>query len=219
MEGMNKDGEKTVPLAVVKRLPRYYRYLSELLAHNITKISSAELSERMGITASQLRQDLNNFGGFGQQGYGYHVEHLYHEIGKILGATEGFTFIILGAGNLGSAIANYQNLKKRGFTFAGIFDSDPNKIGKMVAGKEVLSIEKLEEFVKAHKPEIAVLTLPKSEVHQTVETLEKIGIKGIWNFSYSDLNLSSDLAIENVHLSDSLMTLSYKINQNRGDQN
>lgn len=207
-----------VPQTVVKRLPRYYRYLGELLERGTHRISSGELSKKMGVTASQIRQDLNNFGGFGQQGYGYNVEFLYQEIGKILGIDKGFSIIIIGAGNLGRAIANYANLKKRGFTLIGIFDSDPAKEGSEINGLKVLPISELEAFSKKNHPDIAVLTLPKKEVTAMVERLEKANLKGIWNFSYSDLNVPCKIPIENVHLSDSLMTLSYKITENEMKQ-
>lgn len=208
------QNEKQVPIAVVKRLPRYFRYLGEMLRNNVERISSSDLSEKMNVTASQIRQDLNNFGGFGQQGYGYNVEHLYNEIGKILGVDKGFKTIIIGAGNLGHAIANYSNLQKRGFTLIGIFDVDKSKTGQKINDISVFHMSELEQFMNNEKPDIAILTLPKDEVTEVAETLGRLGIKGIWNFSYSDLKISYDIPIENVHLSDSLMTLSYRININ-----
>jgi len=202
---------KKVSIAVVRRLPRYYRYLGELLKNDITRISSKELSERMGVTASQIRQDLNCFGGFGQQGYGYNVEILYKEIGNILGLYKGYKTIIIGAGHLGHALANHSSFEKRGFRFIGMFDIDKNKVGKKVRDITIMDMEELDDFVKKNKPDIAILAIPKESVQQVAQKLVDLGIKGLWNFSYTDLKLSEDVAIENVHLSDSLMTLSYKI--------
>ncbi|MCG8499216.1 MAG: redox-sensing transcriptional repressor Rex [Firmicutes bacterium] len=207
----NRD--KKVSMAVVRRLPRYYRYLGELLKHDITRISSKELSQRMGVTASQIRQDLNCFGGFGQQGYGYSVEYLYKEIGNILGLYNGYTTIIIGAGNLGRALANHSNFEKRGFKLAGIFDISDDLIGEEVRNIEIMHMDKLDEFVKLHRVDIAVLAIPKQGVSEVAQRLANLGVKGLWNFSYTDLNIESDVNIENVHLSDSLMTLSYQITQ------
>lgn len=206
--------EKMVSPAVIKRLPRYYRYLDELLTKDVARISSKDLSTLMGVTASQIRQDLNCFGGFGQQGYGYNVRSLHSQIAGILGLDKGYKTIILGAGNLGKALAKHSNFKKRGFTLIGIFDSDPALAGKEISGIEVKSSDELEEFVKENSPDIAILALPKSVVEHEANRLVSLGIKGIWNFSYGELHLPSDVAVENVHLSDSLMTLSYKLSQN-----
>ena len=204
---------KNISVAVIKRLPRYYRYLGELLAHDVVRISSKELSERMGVTASQIRQDLNNFGGFGQQGYGYNVEYLYQEIGKILGLNQRHNLIIIGAGNLGQALANYVNFERRGFVFRGLFDNNPALYGKLIRGIEVQPMEKMEEFVKENNIDIAVLTIPKTEAVRVAEQLVTYGIKGIWNFAHVDLNVPEEIQVENVHLSDSLMKLSYNINR------
>ncbi len=202
---------KKVSLVVVKRLPRYYRYLGELLAKQVYRVSSRELSIKMGVTASQIRQDLNCFGGFGQQGYGYNVEMLYHEIAAILGLDRGYKTIIIGAGNLGHALANHTNFEKRGFRLVGIFDSDPAITGRVIHGIAVRHSDELPDFVKAEKPDIAILTVPKTAVNQVANDLVALGIKGLWNFSYAELQLPEGVAVENVHLSDSLMTLSYKI--------
>jgi len=201
---------KSISIAVIKRLPRYYRYLGELLAHDVVRISSKELSERMGVTASQIRQDLNNFGGFGQQGYGYQVEYLYTEIGKILGLDQKNTLIILGAGNLGMALVNSTGLQKRGFEVIGIFDNNPNVVGTDVKGMKIAHIDTLEQFIKENKVDIAVLTVPRAVAPTLANKVVSCGVKAIWNFAPTDLQLPSDVVQENVHLTESLMRLSYK---------
>ncbi len=203
--------ERQVPLVVIKRLPRYHRYLGELLKNKVTRISSTELSEKMGVTASQIRQDLNFFGGFGQQGYGYNVELLYERITSILGLDMGYKTIIIGAGNLGRALANYGGFVTRGFSLGAIFDTDSAKIGEKIAELYVKPYSELGNFIKEEKPDIAILAVPKAVVAGVAEDLVKFGIKAMWNFANVDLNLPSDVIVENVHLSESLMTLSYKI--------
>ena len=203
--------EKQVPLVVVKRLPRYHRYLGELLKNNISRVSSTKLSKKMGVTATQIRQDLNFFGGFGQQGYGYNVEMLYDRISSLLGLDKGYKTVIIGAGNLGRALANYGGFKKRGFSLCGIFDTDPNVIGSDVAGLKVMPYGDIEKFAEKEHPDIAILTLPKDAVKSVAEQLVSYGIKSFLNFVYVDLQLPDDVIIENVHLSDSIMTLSYKM--------
>lgn len=205
--------EKKVPEVVIKRLPRYYRYLSDLLAQDITRISSNALSDKMNVTASQIRQDFNYFGGFGQQGYGYNVNMLYHEIGEILGLHDKDTMIIIGAGNLGRALANHTSFEKRGFKLTGIFDVDNRIVGSHINNIEIQHIDSLEGFLANNRVDIAILTIPKSAVSEVAQRLEDGGVKGILNFSYMELKLSRDIAVENVHLSDSLMLLSYKIKQ------
>jgi redox-sensing transcriptional repressor len=205
--------DKKISAAVIKRLPRYYRYLSDLLKVNIKRISSRELSERMGITASQIRQDLNCFGGFGQQGYGYNVESLYGEIGKILGMDRRFKAVIIGAGNMGNALANYGNFEKRGFDIIGIFDIAPERIGKIINGIPIMSMDKLGDFIKENQVDIAILTIPSKGVSEVAEKVAEYGVKGIWNFSPQDLHLSVDVIVENVHLSDGLMVLGYRIKE------
>ncbi len=202
---------KEVPSVVIRRLPRYYRYLGDLLNADIKRISSGALSKKMNVTASQIRQDFNYFGGFGQQGYGYNVEYLYKEIGEILGIYEGHTTIIIGAGNLGKALANYGGFEKRGFKLIGIFDNSPEKIGKNVNNIEVMSIDDLEEFLDNNKVDIAILTVPKLEAENIASRLSVKGVKGLLNFCYTDIKTENNIAIENVHLSDHLMTLSYNI--------
>lgn len=201
---------KSISIAVIKRLPRYYRYLGELLAHDVVRISSKELSEKMGVTASQIRQDLNNFGGFGQQGYGYQVEYLYTEIGKILGLDQKNNLIILGAGNLGMALTNSTGLQRRGFEVIGIFDIDPEIVGTTVAGVKVSHTDSLEQFIKENQVDIAVLTVPKAVASTLAANVVQWGVKAIWNFAPTDLQLPADVVQENVHLTESLMRLSYK---------
>ena len=204
---------KEISQAVIGRLPRYFRYLGELKDDGIERISSQELSAIMKVTASQIRQDFNNFGGFGQQGYGYKVEYLYEEIGKILGLHKIHNLIIIGAGNLGQALANYMNFERRGFLFRGIFDNNPALFGKKIRDLEVRPMEELETFVKENEIDIAVLTIPKTSALEVAERLARQDIKGIWNFAHIDLNLPKEIQVENVHLSDSLMKLTYNINR------
>ncbi len=203
--------EQHISGAIIKRLPRYYRYLEELLTEGVERISSQELSERMGVTASQIRQDLNHFGGFGQQGYGYKVLYLYEEIGKIMGMDRIKRIIMIGAGNLGQAIANYANYRKRGFFIEAIFDKDPDKIGTEVQGIIVRDIETLEEYIKLNPVDIATITIPKEQAVPVADRLVKAGVKGIWNYAHVDLDVPADVCVENVHLSESLMSLSYRI--------
>ena len=198
---------------VVKRLPRYYRYLGELLKQNITRISSKALAEKMGVTASQIRQDLNCFGGFGQQGYGYNVEILYNEIGEILGLSKGYKAIIVGAGHLGHALASHPGFAKRGFSTIGIFDVDKKVIGTSVSGLVVRDYADISSFIEKNKPDIAILAVPKAVVAEVAHYLAEEGIKALWNFAYTDLTLPDGVVVENVHLSDSLMTLSYRLTQ------
>ncbi len=202
---------KKISKAVILRLPRYYRYLGELQEEGCERISSRELSQRMKVTASQIRQDLNNFGGFGQQGYGYNVRYLYDEIGKILGIDKKNNAVIIGAGNLGQAIANYSAFERRGFVFKAMFDVNPLLIGKKIRNVPVHSLSYLEAFIRENDIKIAVLTLPKTSAPDIADKLVKFGIKAIWNFAHLDLKVPSDIVVENVHLSESLMRLSYKL--------
>ena len=197
-------------MSVIRRLPRYYRFLGELSKSGIAKISSRELSQRMGLTASQIRQDLNCFGGFGQQGYGYNIDQLHAEIGSILGIGSGRPAIIVGAGNIGRAMAMNIDFDGMGFHLAGIFDKDPRLIGTIIQNITVQDSANLEAFCTQHKPSIAVLTVPRSAAAETAERLIRIGVTGFWNFSHYDLAIRyPDVVVENVHLGDSLMTLSY----------
>ena len=202
--------EKEISQAVIGRLPRYFRYLGELKDEGVERISSQDLSELMKVTASQIRQDFNNFG---QQGYGYNVEYLYNEIGKILGLDKQHNFIIIGAGNLGRALGNYMNFERRGFIFKGMFDQNPELVGRDVRGVKVMAMDKLNEFVRDNEIDIAVLTIPKTSAVGVAEQLVQNGIKAIWNFAHVDLNVPDGIQVENVHLSDSLMKLSYNINR------
>ncbi|NLP13332.1 MAG: redox-sensing transcriptional repressor Rex [Clostridium sp.] len=207
------SSDKKISIAVIKRLPRYYRYLSDLLKLGITRISSRELSSRMGITASQIRQDLNCFGGFGQQGYGYNVEYLYQEIGKILGVDEMFNVIIIGAGNMGQALANYSNFEKRGFKLIGIFDVSTDLIGKKIRNIEIMSMDDIEGFIGDNEVDIAMLCVPYEYTPTVADKIARLGVKGLWNFSPMDLRIPYDVIVENVHLSDSLMVLGYKLTE------
>ncbi len=210
-----KENSKKVPAVVIRRLPRYYRYLGELMKQGITRISSGALSQKMNVTASQIRQDFNYFGGFGQQGYGYNVELLHKEIGDILGLNDGDTLIIVGAGNLGRALANHSTFEKRGFKLVGIFDNDRRIVGSVINGIKVTSTDDLESFIDKNRVDIAILSLPKAAVHEVAERLAAAGVKGLLNFSYTELNLPDDIAVSNVHLSDPLMFLSYEIKKDK----
>ena len=208
----------SVSIPVVRRLPRYYRFLKLLKSNGIVRISSKKLAEMMELGASQIRQDLNCFGGFGQQGYGYNVEALLSEIEEILGLDKSLKTVLIGAGNLGKVLTLHMNFMQSGFDLIGIFDSKKKTIGKAINGKEVLSVDKLEAFCKKHKPEAAILTLPKEAAQGVADKLISLGIKGFWNFSHYDLSSPyPDIAVENVHLGDSLMTLSYRI-KNLGEK-
>ena len=206
---------KEISKAVIKRLPRYYRYLGELMEENVERISSNDLSKKMHVTASQIRQDLNIFGGFGQQCYGYNVRYLYTEIGKILGLDTVHPMIILGAGNLGQALANYVDFEKRGFKLVGIFDVIPVLEGIAGRGIEFQMLSDLPLFLKENEVEIAILTLPKNKAKEMAKILIDNGIKAIWNFAHIDLDAPEDVMVENVHLSESLMTLSYNLSEYR----
>ena len=204
---------KEISRAVVKRLPRYYRYLGDLLERGVERISSNDLSEKMRVTASQIRQDLNNFGGFGQQGYGYNVEFLYNEIGRILGLDKTYHMIIVGGGNLGQALTNYVKFEKRGFKIIGIFDVNPELVGKNVRGIEIRVADEIPRFLRENDIQIAAPTLPKSQAEEMAALLVENGVKAIWNFAHLDLRLPEDVIVENVHLSESLMQLSYNISR------
>ena len=201
---------------VIKRLPRYYRFLGELENQGFTRISSRELSEKMGLTASQIRQDLNCFGGFGQQGYGYNVKELHKAIGEILGINAGNRTIPIGAGNLGRAIASHIDFTKRGFRLIGIFDSNPEKTGQIISGIKVSHTDVIEKFCKDNNPVCAVLCIPKSSAQEIANRLVTLGIKGFWNFSHYDLKMdhNDSIIVENVRLADSLMTLAYGLHSN-----
>ncbi len=207
---------KVISRAVVERLPRYYRYLGELMENKAERVSSGELSEMMHITASQIRQDLNHFGGFGQQGYGYNVEYLYNEIGKILGLNQVHRMIIIGAGHLGQAIANYGNFERRGFRVVGMFDQREELAGTLSpTGVPIYHMDTLEDFVAGHPVSIAVLAIPKAAAVEVARKLVACGVRAFWNFAHTDLDVPPDVVVENVHLSESLMRLSYNMNMNK----
>ena len=202
--------KNSISNSVIRRLPRYHRFLGDLEANGYVRISSRELAEKMGLTASQIRQDFNCFGEFGQQGYGYNVKELRREIGRILGLDVCTPMILLGAGNLGRAIAAHIDFRNRGFDLIGIFDSNPDIAGEKIGELVVQPAEKLEQFCKDHKPEAAVLCIPRSQAEKEADRLISYGIKAFWNFTHYDLRIShKDVAVENVHLGDSLTTLSY----------
>lgn len=206
---------KEISPAVIARLPRYLRYLGELKDEGIERVSSQELSALMHVTASQIRQDFNNFGGFGQQGYGYKVAYLYDEIGAILGLNQTHRMILIGAGNLGQALVNYMNFERRGFFFKGIFDVKEGLFGTQIRGIPVSSMKEMPDFVRKNGIDIAVLTVPKMEAPALATQLVDCGIRGIWNFAHVDLSVPAGVQVENVHLSDSLMRLSYRINEGK----
>ena len=201
-----------VSISVIKRLPRYYRFLGELKENGVVRISSKDLSEKMGFTASQIRQDLNCFGGFGQQGYGYNIESLYEEIGKILGVNKKHKAILIGAGNLGKAVAMHMSFESRGFVLTGVFDKNEALAGQMLRGIPIRHIDGLFNFCRDYNPTVAVLCIPSVAAEKLAPQLVELGIKGFWNFSHYDISADfPNVAVENVHLSDSLMTLSYHV--------
>jgi len=206
------NSRKEVSEAVIRRLPKYLRCLGELKSKKVLRISSKELSERMSLTASQIRQDLSCFGEFGQQGYGYNIEYLNESISKILGTYNGFKVIVIGAGNMGTAITKSDRIKNRGFNVVGIFDNNKDLIGTTIGNIKIQHIDKVKEFIKSNKIDIAALTIPKEQTEKIAEKMVTYGIKGLWNFSAIELKLPEHIAIENVHLSDSIMVLGYKIN-------
>ena len=207
--------DKNISLAVIKRLPRYYRYLGDILDDGITRISSKEISYRMDVTASQIRQDLNNFGCFGQQGYGYNTELLYSEIKKILGLERQYSMILIGCGNIGQALVKYASFQKRGFNFTAVFDVDPRLIGLSIGGIEIQDTSRLADYLLKNHVDIAVLAVPRESAFSVAKIVVNGGVKGIWNFSNIDIKTPDDVIVENVHLTDSLMTLSYKLNEQK----
>ena len=203
---------KPVSISVIRRLPRYYRFLGELLKNDVRRISSRELSLRMGLTASQIRQDLNCFGGFGQQGYGYNVEALYNEIGHILGLDRSYKTILIGVGNLGRAVANHMQFSNNGYSLVGLFDSNEAIVGETVRDVTIMNMNNLEAFCNANKPDVAILCTPRSATQHIADKLVELGIRGFWNYSHYDIAMHHpQVAVEAVHLSDSLLTLCYKM--------
>ncbi|MGI6605148.1 MAG: redox-sensing transcriptional repressor Rex [bacterium] len=209
-----KEGKyEHVPMVVIRRLPRYYRYLGELVEHKVERISSQSLADMMGISASQLRQDLNHFGEFGQQGYGYRVEDLYQEIGRIIGLEREYNMVIVGAGNLGQALANYPNFSKRGFTLKGVFDINPKLIGLRLRDNEIMDIDKLEEFIRTNEVSIGIITVPKEAAQEVADRMVRAGIKAIWNFAPVDINVDPNVILVNEHLADRLMVISFRLQE------
>lgn len=209
---MSKDKSR-VPEPVARRLPRYYSFLTEMEKNGIKRISSNELSEAMGLTASQIRQDFNSFGGFGQQGYGYNVSDLRQEIKSILGLHRIYHMVVVGAGNLGRALTNYSGFEKEGFIVKALFDVDPQLVGTKINDIEILPWDSLEEFVKDNCIDIAVICTPKDKCKQVAASLISCGIRNIWNFSPVAINSLPGVMVENVNLNDSLFTLSFRINE------
>ncbi|ARC86584.1 oxidoreductase, NAD-binding Rossmann fold family protein [Clostridium argentinense CDC 2741] len=207
------ERKKNISMAVIKRMPKYYRYLKELANNDVDRISSKELSEKIGFTASQIRQDLNCFGDFGQQGYGYNVKELLSQIGLILGLDKQYNTIIVGAGNIGQAIANYTYFQKMSFDLKAIFDINPKLIGLKIRDVAIEDIDDLQNYIKEHEIDIAIICVPKDRAQGVCDIITTSGIKGIWNFAPIDLKVPDDVIVENVHLSESLMTLSYLLNE------
>ena len=212
--------KKGISVSVIKRLPRYYRFIGELVKQGTVRISSGELAEKMSLTASQIRQDLNCFGGFGQQGYGYNPVELQEEIGKILGVKQGYKTVLIGAGNLGRAIATHMDFTEYGCSLVGIFDADEKKSGSTVAGLTVTHVSEMESFFKKELPQIAILCIPKTAAQELADKLVSLGIKAFWNFSHYDIKIShKDVVVENVHLGDSIMMLSYALTNSESEEN
>ncbi len=206
--------KQNVSMSVIRRLPRYYRFLNELGKKGVTRVSSKELSEKRGFTASQIRQDFNCFGGFGQQGNGYNVSQLCGEIEKILGIQKRHPCILVGAGNLGKAIARHMPFEQLGFTLIGVFDTAPNVIGGKISGHEILDYAGIQAFYQENSPLMAILCIPQVYVEAVSDELYRLGIRSFWNFSHYDITMKHpDAIVENVHMNDSLMTLSYKLAQ------
>lgn len=203
------EKKKNISMAVIKRLPKYHRYLKELMKNDVDRISSKELGEKIGFTASQIRQDLNCFGDFGQQGYGYNVRELYNQIVSILGLDQNYKTIMVGAGNIGQAIANYATFERLGIELIAIFDVNPKIIGTKIREIEINAESDLKEYLKNNDIAIGIICVPKMNAQRVCDELVSGGIKGIWNFAPVDLIVPDDVKVENVHLSESLSTLIY----------
>ncbi|QSX08021.1 redox-sensing transcriptional repressor Rex [Alkalibacter rhizosphaerae] len=209
---MQKNSVK-VSMAVVRRLPKYYRYLGDLIQNGVMRISSKELGKLMGLTASQIRQDLNCFGGFGQQGYGYNVEELQKEIGRILGLNQTYNCVIVGAGNLGQAIANYEGFRREGFALSAMFDVNPRLIGNTIRDIKIYDIQDLGTYVLENDIQLGIICVPKEQSQGVADTMMENGIKAIWNFAPADVQVRDNVVIENVAISESLYTLTYLMNE------
>ncbi|CDI50631.1 redox-sensing transcriptional repressor Rex [Clostridium tetani 12124569] len=210
---MNYGQERNISMAVIKRLPKYHRYLEELLRNEVDRISSKELSKKIGFTASQIRQDFNCFGDFGQQGYGYNVKELHAQISNILGLTKEYKCIILGGGNIGQAIANYNKFEKLGFKLEVIFDINPKLVGLKIRDIEIKDIDTLEDYLKENNVDVGIICVPSRSAQKVCDILTRNNVKGIWNFAPVDLKVPEGVFTENVHLSENLLTLSYLMNE------
>lgn len=207
------EKKKNVSMAVIKRMPKYYRYLGELVKNDVDRISSKELGEKIGFTASQIRQDLNNFGDFGQQGYGYNVKELHNQIGTILGVGKEYNAVLIGAGNIGQAIANYSRFTDIGLGITAIFDANPKLVGMRIRDVEIKDIDELKEYLEENNIDMGILCVPRINAQKVCDVLVNGGVKGIWNFAPIDLNVPETVKVENVHLSESLLTLVYQMNK------
>ena len=207
------EKKKNVSMAVIKRMPKYYRYLGELVKNDVDRISSKELGEKIGFTASQIRQDLNNFGYFGQQGYGYNVKELHNQIGAILGVGKGYNAVLIGAGNIGQAIANYSRFTDIGLGITAIFDANPKLVGMRIRDVEIKDIDELKEYLDENHIDMGILCVPRINAQKVCDILVNGGVKGIWNFAPIDLHVPETVKVENVHLSESLLTLIYQMNK------
>ena len=207
------EKKKNVSMAVIKRMPKYYRYLGELVKNDVDRISSKELGEKIGFTASQIRQDLNNFGDFGQQGYGYNVKELHNQIGTILGIGKQYNAVLIGAGNIGQAIANYSRFSDIGLGITAIFDANPKLVGMRIRDVEIKDIDELNEYLEKNHVDMGILCVPSINAQKVCDVLVDGGVKGVWNFAPVDLHVPETVKVENVHLSESLLTLVYQMNK------
>lgn len=207
------EKNKNISMAVIKRLPKYYRYLEELMKNDVDRISSKELGEKIGFTASQIRQDLNCFGDFGQQGYGYNVKELYNQIGSILGLDRGYEAALVGAGNIGQAVSNYSRFENLGVKITAIFDANPKLIGMKIRDVEIMDIDDMENVLNEHKIDLGIICVPRKNAQSVADELIKGGVRAVWNFAPVDLVVPDYVKVENVHLSESLMTLIYLLNE------
>lgn len=207
------EKKKNVSMAVIKRMPKYYRYLGELVKNDVDRISSKELGEKIGFTASQIRQDLNNFGDFGQQGYGYNVKELHNQIGAILGVGKEYNAVLIGAGNIGQAIANYSRFTDIGLGITAIFDANPKLLGMRIRDVEIKDIDELKGYLEENHIDMGILCVPRINAQKVCDVLVNGGVRGIWNFAPIDLHVPETVKVENVHLSESLLTLVYQMNK------
>ena len=207
------EKKKNVSMAVIKRMPKYYRYLGELVKNDVDRISSKELGEKIGFTASQIRQDLNNFGDFGQQGYGYNVKELHNQIGAILGVGKEYNAVLIGAGNIGQAIANYSRFTDIGLGITAIFDANPKLVGMRIRDVEIKDIDELKGYLEENHIDMGILCVPRINAQKVCDVLVNGGVRGIWNFAPIDLHVPETVKVENVHLSESLLSLVYQMNK------